>query len=744
MTTPILPLSIRPERLAAEPSGGRIAGRRLLALADPEWPLCLAVLLAPAALALALGDGRKAWFFCGAAVYVAVLKWLGWAVFGRLTTVRPRFLLFPAELFAGLAVVCAWFYLRNFVANAWPGSYSLRELAWLFPALLVLHAVALVLRGPALLAAPRLLLAALGERLALYVPFVVMLTVALWSIGGALGVTGTDPIHHTFTARVYVHDGLDFVVPPTGTPIVYPAAFGAMNATAAALAPLSVVQAFHLQHVLLCIAAVFLVTTTVAVLLGRPLPLLHAAPLPFLFLFPLYGLYPDLLYPGTPKQVGLPLFAAVCLLPVAAPVTRRGPMLLAMGLTGLLGALAVALNPACVLYVLLATVLAAAIYAHRTRPRWRVLLAQAAVGLLAAALVLGADPYYRGYLPSRAPEPAPAAEPAPPPPPGFSLAAGLRALRVVNPLGLSPAVSATAMSYQFDYLKDWTDRWLSTVFVFATFGLALLAFGPLAVTRRRAAVPSGALVVMTLASLALCVALEYGVTLVAGGLSLARADTGLLSGYLRYLLLRCELLLLFAAFVGAGTHLYLTVEARGRLRGRAGVTAIALLAAACWALPAAWLVVRTPRLEWAGPTTVIDNRRFAVTDDDLRLAAWIDDHLPPGDVGLAALTYHCGLNDYEHHIYPVDGGFALAVYGRSYRYRFLIPALETEAAVTGYEKHVHDDFDAAWCLRNGIHYFYATPNGLRENPGLAKAAATGALRLLHAEGESRLYEVAGG
>src|SRR5262249_13333353 len=162
-------------------------------------------LLAPAAVALVLRDGRKASFFFGAAVYIATLKWVGWAVFGRLSSIRPRFLLFPAELFAGLAVVCAWFYLRNLVARVWPASYGLRALAWLSPALLALHA-ALLLRGRGLLAADRPL-AALGQRLALYAPFVAMLTVALWSISGALGVMGTDPINHTFVARVYLHEG---------------------------------------------------------------------------------------------------------------------------------------------------------------------------------------------------------------------------------------------------------------------------------------------------------------------------------------------------------------------------------------------------------------------------------------------------------------------------------------------------------------------------------------------------------
>src|SRR5262249_50295559 len=155
-------------------------------------------------------------------------------------------------------------------------------------------------------------------------------------------------------------------------------------------------------------------TATVALLVGRPLPLLHAAPLPFLFLFPLYALYPDLFYPGTPKQVGLPLFAAVCLLPVVAPVGRPGSLLAALGVTGLLAALAAALSP------VRAPAVAAAVYASRARPRWRARVAQAAVGLLVLALVLGSAPYSRGLLSGRAHESPPrgptaeSAEPAAP------------------------------------------------------------------------------------------------------------------------------------------------------------------------------------------------------------------------------------------------------------------------------------------------------------------------------------------
>jgi hypothetical protein len=145
-------------------------------------------------------------------------------------------------------------------------------------------------------------------------------------------------------------------------------------------------------------------------------------------------------------------------------------------------------------------------------------------------------------------------------------------------------------------------------------------------------------------------------------------------------------------------------------------------------------------MEWSGTPTVPQTDRFLVTEDDLRLSAWIDEHLKEkGDIGLAAWTYRCWTNDCEHHIYPVGGGYALALYGQSYRYRFLLPALEGNA--DDYERHVRDDFDAAWCLRNNIRYIYASSEGLEKNPGLTEAVEAGELRLLHREGKSCLYEV---
>jgi len=738
-------------------ASGRLAGW-LLAVTDPEWPLFLAVLLAPAALALALGDGQKASFFFGVAAYVAVLKWLGWLVFGRLAPARPRFLLFPAEIFAGLAVVCAWFYLRNLAAKLWPGSYGLAELAFLFPALLVLHAAALALRAPALLASCRMsfrpTLAALGERLAMYAPFAALLTVALWSISTALGVQGTDAMTYTFLARIYRSEGIDFAVPPANAMIVYPSAFAAMNATAATLAPLSVVQAFHLQHVLLCVTALFLVTGTVAALAGRPLPLLHSLPAPLLFLFPLYALYPDVFYPGTPKQVGPPLCAAVCLLSLLAPVAGRGAFFLAAGLVGLLAVLAAALNPACVPYALASIAVAWVVLAVRGRaglglPRWQAVAVPAGLALVAAGLVFGCDLYYRGLLRSLLPsgaEPAATGGPEAAPaaaarPPRFSWATGMRGLGSVNPVGLTPLDSTTALVWErADHLKGWTAHWPALALTVGTLAVSLCVLAELVSRQKRAAALRDPLVRFVLVALLLWPGLKYAMTIGIGGLSRADHETGLLSVYLRYLLLRCELLLLFACLAAAGARLFLTWQPRfGRGARRVAVGSAAVVA--CWLLPALGLWAG---VEVGGFVEVPTNRRFPVTEDELKMAAWVGENVPPekGTVGLAAWTFTVGHHDEEHHIYPLGGGHALVVYGKKYNFRFFLPALEGDGGAA-YEKYVRDDFDARWCLKNNVRYFYATPDGLAKNPGLAKAVGRGTLRPLHREGDSCVYELVG-
>jgi hypothetical protein len=749
MQTPTVPPLAPPA-----PSAAARGAAALAAVADPDWPLLLVLLLAPAGLGLALGEGQKASFFLGTAVYIACLKWLGWAAFGRLAPTRPRYLLLPAELFAGLAVTCAWFYVRNLLARVWPASFGLRELAWLFPALVLLHACALALSWRR---RPRPTLAALGEPLALYVPFVLMLTAALWSIGGALGVQGTDSMTYTFLARAYQAGGTAFALPPTHRAIVYPSGFGAMNATAASLAPLGVLQALHLQHVLLCMAAMFLVTTTVAVLARRALAALHWLPLPFLCLFPVYALYPDILYPGAPKQAGPPLFAAVCLLPLLAPTGRRVAFFGAAGVIVFLAVLAAALNPACVPFAVLAAGVASVILAVRGQaelclPRWQTAAALIGIGLVAAGLLCACDLYYGSMLRgSRAAESATATEsgttagatesgPAAAPPPRFSWSKAARGLGSVNPLGLSPVESTTGLVWdRAEPLRGWGERWPATALPLATVALAAFALAGLLSPRTRAAAARDSLVRLLLAALALWLGLKYAMTFLVVGLSRAEHLTGLLSVYLRYLLLRCELLLLFVCLASACARLFLALEARS---GRAARRAAVVAAVGCGLLPALGLLAG---VAVSGFAVVPTTDRFAPTTDDLKLSAWLADNVPPekGNVGLAAFTFRAALNDVEHYVVPIKGGHAVALYDRHYNFRFAVPALEAQG-VGEYRDHVGDRLDPRWCRENEVRYFYATADGLAKNPGLAAAVEDGRLRPLHREGDSCVYELTEG
>jgi len=740
------------------------AGRRwamwVFTLADPEWLVFLVVLLLPALVALVLGSSIKVSFFLGAAVYVAVLRWLGWAVFGRWTAARSRYLLFAAEVFAGLAVVCAWFYLRNLIAKVWPGSYGLGELAWLFPALLVLHVADLIRRAPSLLASLRMSLAALGPRLAIYAPFAALLTAALWWMSAERGVQGTDAMTHTFMARIYRTEGIDFAVPPTNRPIVYPSPFGAMNATAAAIAPLSVLQAFHLQHVLLFITALFLIAGTVAVWVGRPLPLLHSLPVLFLFLFPLYAIYPDVLYPGTPKQAGPPLCVAVCLLPLLAPTGGRWAFIVAIGVVGMLTVLAGALNPACAPYALVSAIVAAVVFAARGRAalgvrRWQSLAVQFGLTLAAAAMVISCDLYYRSLLHS----PVIAATDARPrngavpgkeempvtPAPRFSWRKGLAGMGSVNPLGLSPVETATGLLWdRAEHLRGWDERWLPRIATIGVLLLSLFALAGLLPRRSRSAAVRDPLVRFLLAAVLVWLALKYLMTFALTGLSRGTNKTLLLSIYMRFVLLRCELLLLFACLVAAGARLYLA-----RPPARATWLLAVVGIAVCWLLPALGLAAG---VEVSGFPMVPTTDRFGVTDDDLKLTAWLDEHVPPekGTIGLAAFTFTAGPHGEEHHIYPLSGGHALALYGRHYNFRFFLPSLEGDGGAA-YAEHVsgglaqhpqrNRGFDADWCLRKNIRYFYVNLKELSKNPALAEAIDRGTLVPVVQFGDSVLYEV---
>jgi hypothetical protein len=355
------PAAPRPESAAA---GAAALAGRLAGWADPEWLPFAAFLLAPALALFALGQPQRASFFAGLAVYLAVLKWLGWVVLSRCCPRPTAFLLFPAEVLTGLAVLSVWFYLRNLVSLWWPASYSLHELAALPILIAALHLLAGAwrLRGPVPPGPGKA--AALGRgllaRAAVYGPFLLSLLIALWTVSGVLHVQTTDPIHNGTTAEVYLTHGIFYPHINGGTPIIYPAAFGAFNALAAAVAPLALVQVLNLQHVVLLVTGAFLLTSTVAVRSGRPLWFLHSLWLAFLSIFPLYSLYPFLCYEGPGRQAAPALVAALCLLPVLATVRRPAGFYRLAAVEAVLALLVLALNPVCATFVVPAGLVAAA------------------------------------------------------------------------------------------------------------------------------------------------------------------------------------------------------------------------------------------------------------------------------------------------------------------------------------------------------------------------------------------------
>lgn len=748
---------------------GRAAGTyagRLVAWCDPEWLWFLGFALLPAVLGGLIGDRQKASFFFGAAVYAAALKWLGWVVLGR-RMAGPRLgVLFPVELFAGLATACVWFYARNAVGALWPASYGLGELGVLPPLLAALHlfgaarkAVALARSGQRWRPTAREVL----SRAALYAPFWGGLAVILWRVSGSLNPQTIDPIFHAFAARTYVETGLTQPHPFVGATLPYPSAFGAVNAVAMSLAPLPAAQALNLQHVFWYVAAVFLLAVTPALLVGRWFRALGLVPLVFLVFLPLYALYPDSRYSATPRQLTMALLPAVGVLPVLAPARGGYSFAAAGAVVAVLGILAGAMNPACVPFAAFTVLVALTTFVVRARRALGQHLAKAFAlhaGLVgvAALLVLGCDQYYGPRLRhalgrSAAPPPvasdagpeggglAPLAPPSPQPEVGFSLAAGLRALAPVKVLGLAENATLTRGGRNEEVL-GWTGHWPYQGL--PGFGLAAAAvLAGLVVARRRRgqALPAG-VALLTLFALG-CgltwLACKAATLFMIGGLISAGAEPEILRVYLGFMLLRWDLVLLFAVLCAAGLSLHLLAEkarpGRRLLLPLAGVLAGLLLATG----------IGSGRWPRAGEPVLSPEPMYVVTADDLTLVDWCDKHLPRerGLIGMAAGVGRTGVNREEEHVTGVGGVSAFLLRGKQGNYCFTVRSLEGARWYDGYSRHVRDNFDPGWCLENGVRYFYVSPVGRRINPGIDRAIETGRLRELHAAGESGVYEVVG-
>jgi hypothetical protein len=725
--------------LLASPDTDRLAW--LSRRCDPEWPLFVGFLLLPALTFLIFGQLLKAEFFGGMAIYLAALKWLGWLVLSRRQDAAISFILWPAQLFAGLALLVAWFYLRNALGWLWPGGYSLRELSVVPIVAAILHGLALILRRLPLAPSGPNPRRELMARVSMYGSFVLALTVALWLVSGTLGVQAVDPVLHAFSAKIYLHDGMFHPVGPDQVPLRYPSGFAAVNTVAAAISTLSPVQAVNLQHVLWLIVGLFLATGTVVFLAGRLLPLLHVSVLPFLVLFPIYGLVPDYGYSGTPRQMAPPLFLAMALLPALAPTEQLRQRVLVFAVAAVLAVLTLVLNPICAPFTLAALTVAACVQHLRSKTAICRILSnlcmQAGCILLAAFLILGCDRHYISYV--RKPHvPSTAGEPVPSVPAlRFSMAAGWGAVRSVQPFDLTPTVMLESEAFPYPELLEWPRRFPQRLIPWTTFGLAIIALAAIVPRRRWRSIPGtpalGLLVGMGV--LAFFV-LKYAVAFVAGGVTSEAWKAEMLQVYLQTMQTRVELVLLFTILAGSIVLIHLVLRHSRefswtyRRLAPAGVAGVGLLL----------VVLVAGGYMRSGYYIMPDGHDYAVAADDLRLVAWMDENLSgeQGQVGLAATTYTWGP---EKHVYALGGAQAVVQYGRRDRFRFGLRSLEKNRGYEEYVAHVRDRFDGNWCLEHEIRFFYVDRKSLKLNPGLANAIHDGRLKPIKEAGESALYEV---
>jgi hypothetical protein len=214
--------------------------------------------------------------------------------------------------------------------------------------------------------------------------------------------------------------------------------------------------------------------------------------------------------------------------------------------------------------------------------------------------------------------------------------------------------------------------------------------------------------------------------------------------YISLMLVRCELLLALACLVAAGAILYLAVEdprSDSEPARPAAVLATLML----------WLVIYapfflTPEQHRSG-FAVLRCTPFegGITESDLKLTAWANEHLPPdkGDIGLAALPLKLGVHGAEKHIYPVGGAQAILFYGKYYNYSFYNLEPHRKNRFDDYVANVQNIFNADWCLHHNIRYFYIPYLDEKnpKNPGLLQAVHAGKLKLIKRFGSSGIYEV---
>jgi hypothetical protein len=736
----------------------------LAAWCDPEFVPFVLIMLVPAAIHAGLGYDRSAVFFAGAALYLAFLKWLGWLAVTRGWRPTAACLCFPFEIFAGLAVSCTWFYLRTAAGEITedpralrPVWYSLVEfdvLAWAVPALHILNLGWQIVRSirQRSLARPQSLLL----RAAVYGPFALMVMVALWWISDALDVRTFDTLNHALIARMYREHGVYMRLFNGNEPIVYPVAFGAFNAIAMSVAPLSAVQAVNMQHVLLIIVSLFAITTGIALIMERPLWFLHSMPLVFLALFPLYSLFPNCFWEGTARQAGPALLIGMILFPIVARPAQRWAFYTGLAVEAMLILLTLDINPSCAPYVGLGALIALWLFRNQGFRLFNILprrTDKAAIALcaLTALLVIGCDQYYRRTLPSLFWKQSSASHSgmgrsqtrAKPP---FSVGTALLSAAAINPLWLSSYETLNSLFYSIqkptEGFKSWEERWPNGGFPMIVLGLAGLAGLAVLCLGDRHGKNQSAWRAFRFAAggIGLWLTLRYTIGFLVGGINETSGNSHWLREYTSFMLQRSELLLLFASGLFAGTALYLLLEASA-ISARVRPMLRTALAAVLVPIPYLFLSIMPQTSGFLAMPRMFPFGK-GVNEGMIQLVDWCDVNLPADAfVGLECNTFLGGYKGEEPHIYPFSAAQAFPLYSQrlGYTFNMLDPWLPDAPYV--YVDNVRRHFRPRWLLEHRIRYFCVDEEGLVLNPGLAQALKQGMLKPFKEIQGNTLYEV---
>lgn len=707
---------------------------------DPEWLLFIACLLVPALVCALGGDSDRSIFFARLALYIGFLKWLGWLILTRPAPDHRSFLKFPQEIFVGLSFPLLWFYLRNVFAVLVPGSYSLIELgvlAWLAAGLqvaggLAVHVGAIRQRSLSWRETGR----ALAVRICVCLPFALTLMLTLWSVAKEIFVPSQDGWFHSFIARVFLNDGLFYAHFNGNHPIFYTSGFGAINAITAAISGLTVVQAQNLQHVLMIVTGVWLLSSTVSLLARRVLLPLYLLPTFILSAYPLHNLPPDVYWTHTPQQTATAFLLAIPLVSLAIPISSRITFYSALALQSLLSLAVLALSPVCAFFLPGACLVALFVNCARGRAlfRERVLklcASQAAFILLASVLVLGSDRYYSTVLlnPSgasymRSEQYGGDGSHGSHQLLGFSLRRALTA--VVEPMVLIP-----------DRAEDPPEKLPGRFLPWLAVALGIASCG-FAVGRRQHTTPAFRHLAITAGvSLVLWLAMKYWATFFSAGITSTTLDALLLQSYLIFMARRLELWLLLLVMLASATCLYLVPGAgRERLLART-VAGGAVVMLGVWWLPLAASHL-DPRVSHLIPRNIGVAGR--ITRDDIELTRWIDKNLPPGEglIGLTSMPFKLAESKL---LFPIDAGQTLSLYGEHYNFCFQVFDPSRPYGFDDYTERVLYYFDAQWCVNNGIRYFHVPRADIYPNHGLARAAQIGLLEPVRTVSSSVLYAV---